>query len=112
MLYLLDANVLITANRYYYEIDRIPQFWDWILHHASNDSIKIPTKVIDEVLRGTDKLSQWVKSNRGILELDEEVDARDWSETLTMGYGYSSILTAQQDLVEQRADPFHYQLPA
>ena len=30
MQYLLDANVLITANSSYYEIDRIPHFWDWI----------------------------------------------------------------------------------
>lgn len=106
MLFLLDTDVLIAAKNLYYQMDRVPQFWIWILRQAMYGRIKIPTKVIDEILRGTDELSQWVKSNRGILELDEEVDARDWSETLTKGYGYSSILTAQQDLVEQRADPF------
>ncbi len=31
MLYLLDANVLIDADRDYYPIDRVPEFWDWIL---------------------------------------------------------------------------------
>ena len=44
MLYLLDANILITANSFYYEIDRIPQFWDWILRYAALGRIKIPTK--------------------------------------------------------------------
>ena len=31
MLYLLDANVLIGAHNYYYPIDRIPQFWKWLI---------------------------------------------------------------------------------
>lgn len=30
MLYLLDANVLITANNSYYEIGRVDEFWDWL----------------------------------------------------------------------------------
>ena len=108
MLFLLDTDVLIAAKNLYYPIDRVPQFWVWILHHASYDHIKIPTRVIDEILRGNkeDELYKWVKSNRGTLELDEEVDAHDWLETLTNGYGYASTEAAQQDLVEQRADPF------
>lgn len=32
MLYLLDANVLIDANRDYYPISRVPEFWDWLVH--------------------------------------------------------------------------------
>jgi hypothetical protein len=108
VLFLLDTDVLIAAKNLYYPLDRIPQFWRWILHHAACDHIKIPTKVIEEVVRGSteDELSKWVRSNRVTLELDEEVDARDWSETLTAGYGYTSAETAQQDLVDQRADPF------
>lgn len=108
MLFLLDTDVLIAAKNLYYPFDRVPQFWVWILQHASYDHLKIPTKVIDEILRGNkeDELFRWVKSNRVALELDEEVDAQDWSETLTNGYGYASVGAAQQDLVEQRADPF------
>lgn len=30
MLYLLDANVLITANNSYYALDRVPEFWEWL----------------------------------------------------------------------------------
>jgi len=106
VLFLLDTDVLIAAKNLYYPIDRVPQFWVWILNNASHEHIKIPSRVIDEILRGNDELSQWVKTNRVVLELDEEVDAQDWSETLTNGYGYRSIGAAQQDLVEQRADPF------
>ncbi len=106
MLFLLDTDVLIAAKNLYYPMDRVPHFWVWILHHATHEHIKIPTKVIDEILRGNDELSQWIKSNRVTLELNEEVDAKDWSETLTKGYGYTSVAAAQQDIVEQRADPF------
>lgn len=108
VLFLLDTDVLIAAKNLYYPIDRVPQFWVWVLHHAAENHIKIPSKVIDEIMRGSteDELSKWVKSNRFILELDEEVDALRWSETLTKGYGYTSVAAAQQDLVEQRADPF------
>ena len=108
VLFLLDTDVLIAAKNLYYPIDRVPQFWVWILNHAAENHIKIPTMVIDEIMRGSaeDELSKWVKSNRFILELDEEVDVLKWSETLTKGYGYASVAAAQQDLVEQRADPF------
>jgi len=34
MLYLLDANVLIDANRDYYPIARIPEFWEWLVYHG------------------------------------------------------------------------------
>ena len=30
MLYLLDANVLITANNLYYPIDSVPEYWEWL----------------------------------------------------------------------------------
>lgn len=32
MLYLLDANTLIDANRDYYGLDSVPQFWEWLIH--------------------------------------------------------------------------------
>ena len=40
MLYLLDANVLIDANRDYYQIERVPEFWEWLIscgiYHSHN----------------------------------------------------------------------------
>jgi len=32
MLYVLDSGVLITANNLYYPVDRVPEFWAWLLH--------------------------------------------------------------------------------
>jgi len=49
-LYLLDANVLIRAHEDYYPIDRIPQFWIWLLQKAESGAIKMPRMIFDEVI--------------------------------------------------------------
>ena len=66
MLHLLDANVLITAQRDYYPIRRVPEFWSWLLHHALADRVKIPSEILDEVKRGPkprgeDDLLDWLR---------------------------------------------------
>ena len=76
MLYLLDANVLIVANRDYYPLGRVPEFWEWLLDRASRQQTKIPVEMYEEVLAGhEDELTRWLKENRDMLVLDEEVDA-------------------------------------
>jgi hypothetical protein len=52
MLYLLDANVLITANSAYYPLDQVPEFWTWILHQATSNRLKIPREIMDEIKAG------------------------------------------------------------
>ena len=42
MLYLLDANVLIQAHEEYYPLDRIPQFWVWLVEEAVAGYAKMP----------------------------------------------------------------------
>ena len=44
-LYLLDANVLIRAHEDYYPVDRIPQYWTWLLEKATADIIKMPRRI-------------------------------------------------------------------
>ena len=41
LLYLLDANVLIDANRDYYPNGRVPEFWDWLVARATQQQVKI-----------------------------------------------------------------------
>jgi hypothetical protein len=45
MLYLLDANVLITANNTYYPIDTVPEYWEWVGHQATARALKIPVEI-------------------------------------------------------------------
>lgn len=61
MLYLLDANVLIDANRDYYPIDPVPEFWDWLSACAINGQAKIAWEIYDEVIQGRpDHLTSWL----------------------------------------------------
>ena len=48
LLFLLDANTLIDAKRDYYPIDRIPEFWDWLIFQGQQGKIKIPIEVYEE----------------------------------------------------------------
>ena len=73
MLYLLDANILIDANRYYYPIDRVPEFWDWLLNLGNRRLVKIPQEIYDEVTAGNDALAEWLRENAAVMLLSEEV---------------------------------------
>lgn len=36
MLYLIDANILITANNNYYPVDAVPEYWAWLEYMANH----------------------------------------------------------------------------
>jgi len=66
LLYLLDANILITAANTYYGITQVPEFWTWLLHQAESGVIKIPLEMYEEVVEGRkegDELLGWVKND-------------------------------------------------
>jgi Domain of unknown function (DUF4411) len=60
-LYLLDANVLIRAHEDYYPVDRIPQFWVWLLQQAESGIVKMPRQIFDEVTPPLGHLADWLK---------------------------------------------------
>jgi hypothetical protein len=60
-LYLLDANVLIRAHEDYYPVDRIPQFWIWLLEKAGSAIIKMPRVIFDEMTPPAGPLADWLK---------------------------------------------------
>jgi hypothetical protein len=80
MLYLLDANVLITASNTYYSVDAVPEFWEWLAHKGRMGEIKMPIETFEEVRDGgtdteADLLYGWlqIEENRTAILLDEEV---------------------------------------
>lgn len=85
MLYLLDSNVLIDAQRDYYPIERIPEFWEWLEFQSAQDQIKVPVEVYDEVKIGKDALAQWVKDHKHVL-LHEDADPEIVAEVVNLGY--------------------------
>lgn len=88
MFYLLDANVPIDANRDYYPIDRVPEFWDWLEHCGAHAHIKIPVEVYEEFKDGNDQLGECARqqSVRDALLLDEDADVDLVGRVVTQGY--------------------------
>lgn len=87
MLYLLDANVLIDANRDYYPRGRVPEFWAWLLDRACGQQVKIPLEMYEEILAGNDDdLTRWLKNNRDALLLDENVAESLVARVTEVGY--------------------------
>jgi hypothetical protein len=90
MLYLLDANVLITANSNYYPLDQIPEFWGWVHHQASSNQIKIPREIMEEIKAGKDDdpLLNWLCTPEVefALLLDEVVDVSLVQHVVSTGY--------------------------
>lgn len=88
MLYLLDANVLITANNLYYALDRVPEFWRWLVHVASHGRVKMPVEIYEVIKDGNDALAVWVRdqTNKDALLLDEDVDPQIVARVIDSGY--------------------------
>ena len=91
MIYLLDANVLITANSTYYPIDQIPEFWDWLLDQATSNRIEIPREIMEEIKAGrkdNDPLLDWICTAKveAAFLLDEVVDVVLVQRVVTIGY--------------------------
>lgn len=110
MIYLVDANVLITANNFYYPIDRVPEYWEWLAYMGSQGHVKMPFEIFEEVKDGPDDaekdlLFAWLQedANKKALLLDEMVDPDLLQRVIAEGY--ASDLT--DDEVEQIGrDPF------
>lgn len=102
MLYLLDANTLIDAKRDYYGIDRVPEFWDWLVHHGQLENIKIPVEVYEEFADqkdgdgNKDALASWAEQAdvQQALKFEEDADP-DLVSRITYG-GYVKNPTDDQ----------------
>lgn len=94
MIYLLDANTLIDAKRDYYPIDRVPEFWDWLIFQGELGSIKIPIEIYEEFsdskdIKGNkDTLASWAENPevKGALLFAEEADPSLVSQVTYQGY--------------------------
>ena len=111
MIYLLDANTLIDAKRDYFEIDRVPEFWEWIQHQGELGRIKIPIEVYEEFEEaknpdGTrDSLAEWASNHavRKALILEEDVDRKIMARVISDGYCPDPT---DQEIEKMGRDPF------
>jgi len=109
LLYLLDANILIDANMYYYPIDRVPEFWDWLLMLGQTGVVKIPVEIFDEVVNPLppvdrrDAVVGWLKENESILLFLEDSRTELVMEVAVEGYGHN-LTEEEQEKIGR--DPF------
>lgn len=54
-MYLIDFNILVTANRSYYAPDLAPYYWEWLIDQAQAGSIASISQVRDELKAGDPK---------------------------------------------------------
>ncbi len=112
MLYLLDTNVLIDAKNRYYPIERIPQFWNWIVQQSIEGNVKVPRQVIDEILDPEDEeapaedLSAWVSRHVNALVLRESPIPEYLTTTFDTGYGIRAKDIDVINTLSLIADPF------
>ena len=64
-MYLLDADVFITAKDSYYSFEICPGFWKCLLHHHAQRNVYSIDRVRSEVLVGsrTERLVKWVRGD-------------------------------------------------
>lgn len=114
MLYLLDANVLITAHDDYYPIDRIPPFWEWIIANAKQGRIKMPFEMIAEIKAGQpkresanldDELLRWLRKNKHEKDLLLDASADQVAVTRVFKEGYELPTPSLDELNKIRKDP-------
>ena len=89
-LYLLDANVLIDADRDYYPIGRIPEFWDWLAEMGGLARVKVPQEIYEEIVMPRpdplDALVEWLINHKDALLLDEAVEVGLVANVTELGY--------------------------
>jgi hypothetical protein len=94
LLYLLDANTLIDAKRDYYPLKRVPEYWDWLVHHGAAGNVKIPMEIYEEFSDtrnssgNMDELAEWAASEttKNALFFEEEADIDAVSRVTYGGY--------------------------
>ena len=107
MLYLLDANVLIEANRDYYPIERVPEFWEWLVEMGQLGLVKVPEEIYEEIVlpppSRPDLLVDWLKLHKDSMVLIEEVNVG--LVTYVVEQGYAPDLT-DEEVAKVGRDPF------
>ncbi|ALA19599.1 DNA-binding protein [Chelatococcus sp. CO-6] len=96
---------MITANNSYYPLDRVPEFWEWLVHMGNAGHLKMPIENLEEITNGTDDLADWLKApeHKEAICLDESVDITLLQQCTAHGYAPDLNDT---EVVKLGKDPF------
>lgn len=89
MLYLLDADTVITGDRGAYPLRRFPVFWEWLRHQGDVGTVKVPQEQWEEITAGKGEIVDWLCADevRDALLLEEDLDPALVADTTLQGYG-------------------------
>ena len=87
--YVIDADVLIRANADFYSINRVPQYWAWLLTQAQSGVVRMTHQNFDEVAGSLDVLGKWMNRPdvKASIILPERTDRKKLQHVLDYGYG-------------------------
>lgn len=105
VLYLLDANVLIDAANGFFQLERVPQFWAWLLDEVEAGRIAVPTEIWEEFKEGKDDLGEWARTDavKQHLLLEEQAEPSVVGRVVRDGYAGD---LKDAELIELGRDPF------
>ena len=89
--FLIDANSIITPYHSYYPFDLADGFWSQLGHYIENGRIVILDLVLAEILKGNDKLTDWIRS----LNINNPLDHRELSTITYYGQILQHIQSSQ-----------------
>lgn len=86
-------------------MDRVPEFWKWLLHLGETGRIKMPMEIHEEVGRGNDVLSQWIRQpdNKRSLLLNRAADRHLVNRAVKEGYAHD---LSDEEIEKIGRDPF------
>ena len=107
-MFLIDANVLITANNTYFPLTDFPPYWDWLERKGADGQIKMPREIYEEISGGSDDLADWIKSPdvKDALLLDEEADLGLVRQAMQLGYQSDSPKFTDSEIIKIGRDAF------
>ena len=73
--FLIDANTLMTASRFFYAFDLIPSFWETFEDEIKAGNIVLLDMVKAEIDRGQDELKEWVSEREDDFEVCNHIDS-------------------------------------
>lgn len=104
MIFLLDANILISAYNYDFPPRKNPgEFWSWFQDCGDEHTLIIPQKVMEEVQRGTDDLHAFLSKMEGV-RTESTLSALPYLSRVVTAYGQMD--EADLERLDKKADPY------
>jgi len=104
MTFLIDASTLIVLKNRDFPVEMNPDFWAWLESLCLRGTVLIPREVRNEILKGADALTDWIRRLDGTVFVPAQTGARHLSRVLAT---YSTPMTSQAlGVLQSKADPY------